>query len=190
MQAILIIDSLNASNPDNCFKSFLSYNGKSHFVFYEKGKRITAYNYYFGAAPSSALDLVNSVIPHEEDIDDVALRAMSLAELQGIRAIIMSKCVKDDWKSSKDGRKLRPEALISIINSTYRISECGIGERSNKSCNGVLPWWSETVSTLSPCSCISPNWIVDPPMSIDRSISIRATAISSLSSPVILLFLK
>jgi hypothetical protein len=156
-----IIDSLNASNPDNCFKSFLSYSGKSHFVFYEKGKRISAYNYYFGAAPSSALDLVNSVIPHEEDIDDVALRAMSLAELQGIRAIIMSKCVKDDWKSSKDGRKLRPEDVNlydlnqSLIMPLTKDRNCAFKELftsgASKPTYYVSHWWGESVFDFIRC---------------------------------------
>lgn len=156
-----VIESLNTTNPENCFKSFISYSGESHFVFYEKGKRVSAYNYYFGAEPSLAIDLINSIKPHEEEIDDVALRALSLAELQGIRAIIMSKCVKEGWKSSKDGRKLRPEDVNlydlnkSLIMPLTKDRNCAFKELftsgASKPTYYVSHWWGESVLDFIRC---------------------------------------
>jgi len=98
-----------------------------------------------------AIDLINSIKPHEEEIDDVALRALSLAELQGIRAIIMSKCVKEGWKSSNDGRKLRPEDVNlydlnkSLIMPLTKDRNCAFKELftsgASKPTYYVSHWW-------------------------------------------------
>ncbi len=107
-----LVQSLNNTRPENKFGSFISSDGMSHFVFYEKGARTLAYNYYFGPEPEVAINLANNArLDEGAEIPEVEYRAMSLNELRAVRAIIMSKCVNDGWVSSYDGRKLTPEVV-------------------------------------------------------------------------------
>lgn len=156
-----VIESLNANNPENFFKSFLSKDGKSQFVFYEKGNRTSAYNYYFGAEPAAAIRHINSVKPHDEEVEDVALRALSLEELRGIRAIIMSNCVKKDWRSSYDNHKLLPEEVNlydlnqNLILPLTKQRNCSFKELFTsgeaKPTYYVSHWWGESVLDFIRC---------------------------------------
>uniref|UniRef100_A0A7S3V529 Uncharacterized protein n=1 Tax=Chaetoceros debilis TaxID=122233 RepID=A0A7S3V529_9STRA len=104
-----IVGILNANPPQSGFESFLSTDGKNLFVFYAKGAKTRALNYYFGEEPEAAVKLARSIsLKTGVAIDDVAKRSMTLEELRAVRAIIVSKCVKKKWKSSED-RQLRPE---------------------------------------------------------------------------------
>ena len=156
-----VVESLNANNPENFFKSFLSKDGQSQFVFYEKGKRTSAYNYYFGAESTAAIRHINSVKPHNEEVEDVALRALSLEELRGIRAIIMSNCVKEDWRSSYDEHKLLPEEVNlydlnqNLILPLTKQRNCSFKELFTtgeaKPTYYVSHWWGESVLDFIRC---------------------------------------
>jgi len=106
-----VIDKLNASPPANGFCSLFSTCKMFVFVFYKRGLRTRAMNYYFGSNPTDAYDLACSVTGSSNGgvNNKVEQRAMTLAELQAVRAVILSNCIANKWKSSRDGSLLRPE---------------------------------------------------------------------------------
>ncbi len=107
-----VVGILNANPPPNGFQTFMTANGNNLFVFYAKGNKTRAMNYYLGTDPKEAIELANTALSGKagKKINDVAKRAMTLKELRAIRAIILNKCVKQKWKSSLDNEtRLRPD---------------------------------------------------------------------------------
>jgi len=157
-----VIESLNQEKPSNKFASFTSSDGVCHYVFYEKGTRTSAYNYYFGSEPDKAIQLAkNTVVQDGVEIPKVELRAMKLSELQAVRAIIISKCIEDKWISSYDKRKLRPEEVNlydlnqSLILPLTERRNCAFKELFTT--GDSLPtyyvshWWGEPVLDFIRC---------------------------------------
>jgi len=157
-----VIESINKSRPENKFDSFVSEDRLSHFVFYEKGKRTSAYMYYFGKEPDEAIRLANETqIQDGVEISKVEHRAMTLSELRAVRAIIVSKCVNEGWISSFDKRKLRPEDVnLYDLNETLILPltkkrNCAFKElfSSGDSIPAVYVshWWGESVLDFIRC---------------------------------------
>lgn len=157
-----VIESLNQEKPPNKFASFTSDDGMSHFVFYEKGKRTSAYNYFFGSKPDEAIQLAkNTEVQDGVDISKVELRAMTLSELQAVRAIIISKCIEEEWISSYDERKLRPEDVnLYDLNETLILPltkkrNCAFKELFSTGDSMptyyVSHWWGESVLDFIRC---------------------------------------
>jgi len=158
-----LVKYLNTKMPDNGYEGFLSKDSKSYFVFYCKGCRTRAYNYFFGYDASDAVALANkTTVESGTTIDDVAKRAMTLEELQAIRAIIVSHCVDNKWKSSRDKKvPLRPEDVnlydlnSILIKPLTKERNCSFKElfASGESVPTyyVSHWWGENVLDFVKC---------------------------------------
>jgi len=158
-----IVNSLNESPPPNGFKNFLSTCGEYDFVFYREGLRTRVCNYYFGENPSSAVGLANSIQPSSgAAIIDVAKRAMTLEELRAVRAIIVSSCVKNQWKSSLDGKtRLTPSDVnlydlnTILIKPLTKKRNCAFKELFPSGASTptfyVSHWWGERVLDFIHC---------------------------------------
>ena len=159
-----VIGMLNQDPPENQFKSFLSLDGKMQFVFYQRGSRTLALNYYFGGDNSCSqdVDMVNSTKPHKNTIDDVEYRALTLQELRGIRALILDKCLKEGWKSSRDNETiLRPEDVNLYDLSKHLIKplteerNCSFKELFHSGHTKPMyycsHWWGESVFDFISC---------------------------------------
>jgi hypothetical protein len=157
-----IIEHLNNNRPDNKFESFVSSDGFSHFVFYEKGMRTSAYDYFFGREHDEAIALANNTeVEDGVEIPQVELRAMTLRELQAVRAIINSKCIQEGWISSYDQTKLRPEDVNlydlnqSLILPLTEKRNCAFKELfssgGSRPTYYVSHWWGESVLDFIRC---------------------------------------
>jgi hypothetical protein len=157
-----IVKMLNKSPPKDGFQSFLSGDGKYCYAFYRQGLKSQAYDYYFGLDSSRAVEFVNSIQKVSGDtISDVAMRAMTLDELQAVRAIIMSSCIKDGWKSSRNGSALRPDDLnlydlnSILIKPLTKKRNCAFKELfpSGKTTPSYYSshWWGEKVLDFIRC---------------------------------------
>lgn len=158
-----LVEYLNHKMPENGFEGFLSKGGKSYFVFYCKGCRTRAYNYFFGFDASDAVALANNTkVESGVTINEVAKRAMTLEELQAIRAIIVSNCVRKKWKSSRDKvTPLRPEDVnLYDLNSLLimpltKERNCAFKELFASGASAptfyVSHWWGENVLDFIKC---------------------------------------
>ena len=157
-----VIQFLNQNRPENKFDSVVSKDGNSRFVFYEEGKRTLAYDYCFPRAPDIAVDLANNTeVEVGKDIPDVERRAMTLNELRAVRAIIISKCIKEGWRSSYDKRRLRPEDVnLYDLNETMILPltkkrNCSFKELFSSGTSDptvyVSHWWGESVLDFIRC---------------------------------------
>ena len=93
------------------FGSFLSASKKHLFVFYCRGERRTALQYFFGS-PSAVPS------PHKPELSAAGCtitkceeRAMTLSELRVVRDMILSTCVERGWTSTYNDVVLRPETV-------------------------------------------------------------------------------
>lgn len=199
-------NSDKSTAPENGFTSLLSDDAKYCFVFYRKGHKTRAMNYYLGGTTSSFTDsthLAKTIVTsssestpysssstsstndsttennnntsssatnnttNQNTIENVAKRAMTLEELRAVRAIIITSCIKQKWKSSKDGTTpLRPDDvtlydLNSILikpltkkrNCSFKELFCGM---NGVSCEAVPTfycshWWGERVLDFIRC---------------------------------------
>lgn len=150
-----IIESLNKDPPTNGFQSFLTSCG-CHFVFYREGLKTAACNYYLGKDHASSINLLNTItVSSGATIDNVAKRAMTLEELRAVRALIVSNCVKYNWKSSWDGSPLRPEDVnlydlnSLVIMPLTKKRNCSFKELFSSGDSSptyyVSHWWGEKV---------------------------------------------
>jgi hypothetical protein len=158
-----LVEYLNDKMPENGYEGFLSKDGKSYFVFYSKGCRTRAYNYFFGYDASDAVALANNTkVESGVTINDVAMRAMTLEELQAVRAIIVSNCVRNKWKSSRDKTvPLRPEDVnLYDLNSLLimpltKERNCAFKELFASGASSptyyVSHWWGENVLDFIKC---------------------------------------
>ena len=150
-----VIKSLNEDPPINGFESFLT-SCRCHFVFFREGLKTAACNYYLGRDHASSISLLNTVtLSNGATIDDVAKRAMTLEELRAVRALIVSNCVKYNWKSSWDGSTLRPEDVnlydlnSLVIKPLTKERNCAFKELFSSGQSTptyyVSHWWGEKV---------------------------------------------
>ncbi len=158
-----VVGILNANPPSNGFQSFMTANGNNLFVFYAKGCKTRAMNYYLGNDPAEAIQLANSNLSRVgRKINDVAKRAMTLKELRAVRAIILSKCVKQKWKSSLDNEtRLRPddvnlydlnEILIKPLTKKDNVSFKELFTSGDTApVYYVSHWWGERVLDFIQC---------------------------------------
>lgn len=163
LNSALIVKKLNANPPSNGYETFMSEDAKDLFVFFTQGKRTIVCNYFFGREPSEPLDLVNSVVKDSgTEIQEPSLRAMSLNELRAVRAIILSNCVKNKWKSSRDGKTpLRPEDVnlydlnSILIKPLTKKRKCSFkelfGSGETRPAYYVSHWWGESVLDFIRC---------------------------------------
>jgi len=157
-----IIDMLNQTPPKNGFKSYISYDGTSSYAFFCRGLRRRAYTYYFGDNATKIVAHANSICKASyTKVDDVAKRAMTLEELQVVRAIILSRCVSEGWKSSRDGSIILPDDV-----NLYDLNSCLImpsTKKRNCAFKELFPsgesapiyysshWWGEKILDFIRC---------------------------------------
>ena len=99
------------------FASFMDTTKRYAFAYHRKGKRKAAFDYFIGiaplnitASPTDATD-ASSFFHQGARIEKVEERAMKLSELRIVRAIIVSQCFTQQWKSSWDQHELSPETV-------------------------------------------------------------------------------
>jgi len=157
-----IVNILNNNPPPNGFEGYLSECGTYHFVFYRAGLRTRVCNYFFGSNPSEDIQFVNDItIDVGVTIDDVAKRAMTLEELRAVKAIIVSNCVKDEWTSSYDGKRLRPDDVNLydlnqvVIMPRTEARNCAFkelfGSGDSSPTYYTSHWWGEKVLDFITC---------------------------------------
>lgn len=161
-----LIEHLNANPPARGFQSFLSGDGKDVFAFYQQGCRTRACDYFFGSDPVKTFKLVNSYVKRkiETVIENDVKRAMTLKELQVIRAVIVSECHKKKWKSSREGKTiLTPDHVnmhdlyANMIRAITKKSRCSMKEilASGIECSPsyyyVSHSWGQSVLDLIQC---------------------------------------
>jgi len=158
-----VIAKYNEKPPKDGFHSLFSSCEKYLFVFYRKGLRTRAYNYFFGKNPTEAFNLATSITPSSTGsiIKKVEQRAMTLLELQAVRSVIISSCVKDKWKSCKTGHQLRPEDVnlydlnTELVNPITKKRNCSFKELFQS--GGSNPtfytshWWGDSVLDFVRC---------------------------------------
>jgi len=159
-----VVDMLNETPPQNGFQDFISVCKEYNFVFFKEGLKTRVCNYFFGTDPTDAVQLANSLISDSHAspvIDDVAKRAMTLEELRAVRAMIVSACIKNKWKSSLDGKRLRPSDVnlydlnSILIKPMTKKRNCSFKELfpSGESTPTyyVSHWWGEKVLDFINC---------------------------------------
>lgn len=157
-----IINYLNKHPPCHGYDSFLSEDGTSLFAFYRQGLRAKTYNYYIGREASEAVETANSLtIDDGILVKDCAERAMTLHELRVVRAVIMSNCIKHKWKSSLDGKRIRPDDVnlydlnTILIKPLTKKRNCAFKELFPSGAAApayyVSHWWGEKVLDFIKC---------------------------------------
>jgi len=157
-----VVQMLNENPSENGFDSFLSEDGMSQFAFYQKGLRYRTMKYFLGEESKAAVKMANSLkIDGGSVIEDVAKRALTLQELRVVRSIIVSNCVKNKWKSSRDGKRLRPEDVNLydlndiVIKPLTKKRNCSFKELFSSGDTApvyyVSHWWGERVLDFIQC---------------------------------------
>lgn len=187
-----IIKTMNLWDAQKRFGEFLSEDGKDLFVFHAEGLKTRAYNYYFGRHddPLLSVALANSIILNHvsmknsnnanvkngtgglgsADVDATSCehRTMNITELRAVRAMIVSDCVKNKWKSGSSNPKtairLRPSDVnfndlnTILIQSLTKKRKCSFKElfRHSSSMKSsptfyVSHWWGGSVLDFIRC---------------------------------------